>query len=169
MPVQTRFLRLYALLYALFTLAALGLIASVLFNANTASVVVEWTTASELDTVGFNLYRSESPEGAQKRLNESLIPAAADSLAGSDYHFTDKQARSGRTYFYWLEDVDAQGNLSRNGPIEARADAGGGAATWALALASVFILGWGWLNLLHGRLARNRLKESAASPQEEAA
>ena len=34
-----------------------------------ATVIVEWTTASELNTAGFNLYRRDSPDGPFTRLN----------------------------------------------------------------------------------------------------
>ena len=53
-----------------------------------AEVIVEWTTASELDTVGFNLLRAETQKGPFEQINSNLIPAGSDSLSGSNYNFT---------------------------------------------------------------------------------
>ncbi|MCK4814345.1 hypothetical protein KA005_01130, partial [bacterium] len=38
-------------------------------NVSTTSVEVEWETASELNTVGFNLYRSQSSDGQYDQIN----------------------------------------------------------------------------------------------------
>lgn len=82
------------------------------------AVAVEWTTASELDTVGFNLYRGLSPDGPFEKVNEHFIPPAEDPLVGGDYSFVDHQVIAGQHYYYWLEDVDQRGINSRHGPIE---------------------------------------------------
>ncbi|NIN65277.1 MAG: hypothetical protein GTO63_11385, partial [Anaerolineae bacterium] len=46
------------------------------------TVIVEWTTESEIDLAGFNLYRSERPDGPYVKVNEALIPASPDPLTG---------------------------------------------------------------------------------------
>ncbi|GAB4567566.1 MAG: hypothetical protein Kow0047_19810 [Anaerolineae bacterium] len=93
-----------------------------------ASVVVEWTTETEVDTAGFNLYRSESPDGPYVKVNDTLIPASPDPLTGGHYVYTDTQVIAGRTYYYQLEDVEISGQATRHGPIVVRA--AGGWATW---------------------------------------
>lgn len=113
-------------------------------------VVVEWSTASELDTVGFNVYRSASADRVGQRVNAQLIPASADSLTGGDYQFVDTTVSPGQTYYYWLEDVDVSGNVGRNGPIEARA-ASGMLLEWLLMVVLLGVLAWGWINLLRTR------------------
>jgi hypothetical protein len=90
-----------------------------------ATVEVEWTTASELSTVGFNLYRSDSQEGVYQKVNDELIPASPDPLIGGSYTYLDTQVKPGVTYYYQLEEVEAQGNGARYGPIEVRAQRGG--------------------------------------------
>jgi hypothetical protein len=116
--------------------------------ADSAVVLVEWATESEVDTAGFNLYRSDSPEGPFIRLNDHLIPASPDPLVGGSYVFTDTDVVAGRTYHYQLEDVELDGTGTRHGPIEAMARARGPsafanlAAWWPLAaLMAVLALG----------------------------
>ncbi len=91
----------------------------------TATVFVEWTTASELDTAGFNLYRSDAPDGVFTQVNQTLIPSSPDPLTGGSYSYTDYAVQPGQTYYYELEDVELDGNSSRHGPIEVRAQSGG--------------------------------------------
>jgi hypothetical protein len=110
-----------------------------------ATVIVEWTTASELNTAGFNLYRRDSPDGPFTRLNEHLIPASPDPLLGGSYAFTDTNVVAGRTYYYQLEDVETSGATTRHGPIEVKAEGSGQMALLALVLLVGAILGLGAL------------------------
>ncbi|GAB4530518.1 MAG: hypothetical protein Fur0018_17870 [Anaerolineales bacterium] len=114
-----------------------------------AVVVIEWSTASELDTIGFNLYRSESPSGPFEQINDRVIPSAGDALTGSDYRYQDDAVVPGRVYYYELEDLSAGDAGERHGPIEiaARGQVGlpaalaillfGGAAFWGTGSASL--------------------------------
>ena len=90
-----------------------------------STVIVEWSTASELDTAGFNLYRSETKEGPFEKINVELIPASADPLTGSSYKFEDKNATAGNKYFYQLEDIEYSGATQMFGPIEVKASGSG--------------------------------------------
>jgi hypothetical protein len=101
------------------------------------AILVEWSTASELSTVGFNIYRSENKDGPYEKVNQALIPASTDPLGGGDYSFRDTSVTAGNTYFYQLEDVDASGSQERYGPIQVVAQRGG---VVELVLASGLIL-----------------------------
>jgi hypothetical protein len=81
------------------------------------SVIVEWTTESEVNLAGFNVYRSESRDGPYVRLNDTLIPASPDPIAGASYSYADSTARGGVTYYYKLEDVELDGTATVHGPI----------------------------------------------------
>ena len=95
-------------------------------DSRTASVVIDWSTASELNTAGFNLYRSESPDGPFSKINDNLIPASPDPLTGGSYSYTDKNVSPGRTYYYQLEDVEISGGLNRNEEtVKVKASGGG--------------------------------------------
>jgi hypothetical protein len=142
------------------TLLTLILAGYVGYSSRQSRVVIEWSTASELETVGFNVYRSESPDGVGEKINEQLIPAASDPLSGGDYQFVDTTARPGQAYYYWLEDVGASGKVGRNGPIETNSAAGMG-IEWLLLAVLAGTLVWGWIGLL-----RSRPAVSSAEPME---
>ena len=130
--------RLVALLIILFALSGCA-----------APVRVEWTTETEMNTAGFNLYRGESADGPfDVKVNEQLIPPAADPLTGGKYQYVDKTARAGVTYYYRLEEVERNGGTNDFGPISVRA---GGLEWWHLlvlvGLAAVVVSLW----LLGGR------------------
>ena len=87
-------------------------------------VIVEWTTESEVDMAGFNLYRSDNPDGPYVKVNATLIPGALDPLLGGQYAYTDTNVVAGQTYYYKLEDVELDGTTTLHGPIEVVAEAG---------------------------------------------
>jgi len=95
-------------------------LASFTATPQSRSIQVDWETVSEVDNVGFNLYRAESPGGRQIRLNASLIPSKGPgSPIGYSYSFVDRTARPGRTYYYWLEDLSVHGWYTKYGPVSA--------------------------------------------------
>ena len=90
------------------------------------SVVLEWETASEIDNLGFNIYRSTEENGERVKINPQLIPTNVPpgSIFGSTYTFVDtgadlKQGQliPNRTYYYWLEARDIFGGSEMYGPI----------------------------------------------------
>ncbi len=90
---------------------------------STAPNLITWTTATEVNTAGFNLYRAESADGPYTKINDELIPAARDSLSGSQYEFSDANVIAGKTFYYQLEDVEFSGRTTRHGPITVTAHA----------------------------------------------
>jgi len=112
-------------LFSGFCIASLVFVSLGWRQSNEAVVVVEWKTASELNTAGFNLFRSENKDGPFSQINQNLIPAAPDPLTGGTYSYPDNSVTPGVMYYYQLEDLDYDGGSSRFGPIEVRAQAGG--------------------------------------------
>jgi hypothetical protein len=85
------------------------------------TVVLDWETVTEVDNLGFNLYRAEAPDGQRLRLNGTLIPGQAPgSPVGGSYQFVDEAVRPGVTYYYWLEDLDLSGVTTQHGPVSVR-------------------------------------------------
>ena len=99
-------------------------------------VVVTWETASEVDTGGFLLYRSECAAGPFSLLDETPILAVGDPLAGSAYRYEDSAVDWGRRYFYQLEEIEMDGGRNRyQETVESRAGAGW---PWALVIGAGF-------------------------------
>jgi hypothetical protein len=80
---------------------------------------VTWTTATEVDNIGFNLLRTESSLADYLKINAALIRAEGSALQGSAYTFRDNDVRPGHTYFYKLEDIDRDGTSTFHGPVSA--------------------------------------------------
>ncbi len=91
-------------------------------------VLVAWTTASELDTLGFDVYRSERPDRDFARVSPALVVASGDPT-GASYYLLDQTVTNGRTYYYLLEEVDLAGRGTLRGPASATPAGGLGAAT----------------------------------------
>jgi hypothetical protein len=81
---------------------------------------LSWETAIELNNVGFNIYRSGFVDGTLKKVNKELIPAKeVGSLSGAQYQYLNTPLKPWKTYYYWLESVDLNGETSLTGPIKA--------------------------------------------------
>lgn len=83
------------------------------------AVLATWETASELNNLGFNLYRGASAAGPDRQLNATLIPSQSPgSSGGYAYTWEDRaDLAPGATYFYWVEDVDISGAATMHGPV----------------------------------------------------
>lgn len=81
-------------------------------------LLVVWETASEINTLGFNLYRSTNPDNLGTQLNSDLIPSQSPGGGqGAYYEWADDEVAPTITYYYWLEDLDMQGNTTLHGPV----------------------------------------------------
>jgi hypothetical protein len=82
-------------------------------------IILSWSTVSEIDTAGFNLYRTESEDGKYIKINDALIPAQGSSTQGASYEFIDTDVKNRKTYYYKLEDRDLNGTSTIHGPVSA--------------------------------------------------
>lgn len=85
-------------------------------------VKLQWTTQSEQNNVGFNIYRSTSPKDGFKKINGSLIAAAGTSATPNTYSFIDDRLQEKGTYYYRLEDIDIEGQTNHHGPVTITVD-----------------------------------------------
>jgi uncharacterized repeat protein (TIGR01451 family) len=82
------------------------------------AVQVDWETILEIDSLGFNLYRSSDPRSGFVLLNSELIPVKnPGSLLGSRYIWLDSTVLPRGDYYYLLEEVDIYGKTESYGPI----------------------------------------------------
>lgn len=86
-------------------------------------ILVSWETATEVNNLGFNVYRAELVEGERVKLNPELIMSKVGpgGMTGATYEFLDETAVVGVTYYYWLEDVPLEAGVTPGiyGPISA--------------------------------------------------
>ncbi len=80
-----------------------------------AKVSVSWSTDSEIDNVGFNIWRAEG----FRRISDDMIPGEGGSTFGAAYEFIDNMVFNGKRYWYLLEDVDTEGISMFYGPVKA--------------------------------------------------
>jgi hypothetical protein len=85
-------------------------------------VSLSWTTAMEVDNVGFHIYRAANNAGRSQQLGErlstSIIPAQGNGT-GASYQFTDTHALTSdnEARAYLLEDIDLNGTRTLHGPF----------------------------------------------------
>ncbi len=84
---------------------------------------LEWETALEVGTVGFNVYR-EVEDGGVVQVNSRLLPGLVVAEQGGVYRLVDGGAKSGQTYRYWIEEVENGGRKTRYGPYAVTMKAG---------------------------------------------
>ena len=82
-------------------------------------VMLQWTTGSETDNLGFNLYRSATEDGEKVRVNAQLI-RGANRISGATYTHVDAGGQAGD--YYWLEDVEFDFDAEQHGPFRAAGD-----------------------------------------------
>lgn len=73
-------------------------------------VMLMWETASEANTAGFNIYRTDARTGERTQANVTLIPAQGELWLGTVYRFADEDALLGRQYHYTIEEVELDGS-----------------------------------------------------------
>ena len=80
---------------------------------------LEWTTQTEVNNLGFHIYRSTTKDGEYIRVNKKIIEGAGNSAMSRTYKYIDESVDSNvETYFYYLEDVDVAGVKNRFQIIE---------------------------------------------------
>jgi hypothetical protein len=86
------------------------ILASFTVTCDEGQVLVEWETASEVEVIGFKLWRNTSETGDYTQLND-LIPATAfGSPIGASYSYTDTNVINGTTYYYKLDVIAIDGS-----------------------------------------------------------
>jgi len=82
-------------------------------------VLLRWETITEVDNLGFNVYRGPSAEGPWTKLNDTLIPTQVPpgSPIGATYEWLDETVDSNVENYYMLEDVDLSGITTQHGPV----------------------------------------------------
>lgn len=84
-----------------------------------SSVTVRWKTECEVNTAGFNIYRSASAAGPYTKMNDNFIWGLGTSSRGREYKYVDPNVVNGTTYYYKLESVEFSDRSTWHGPVAA--------------------------------------------------
>ncbi len=71
--------------------------------------VIRWSTASEVDNFGFDVYRAEREEGPFTRITQQPVPGAGTSDEPARYEYTDTTIKPGIQYYYYVESISMSG------------------------------------------------------------
>ncbi|RMG67994.1 MAG: hypothetical protein D6715_03465 [Calditrichaeota bacterium] len=86
-------------------------------------IVLKWRTESEVQNLGFEIWRAEQEDGDYQMLSSyqsnPALEGQFNSSQATDYQFEDRQVLPGRVYWYRLVDVDVNGQKTEHGPISA--------------------------------------------------
>lgn len=118
--------------------------------AAASRATLTWKTESEVNTAGFNVYRSDSPDGPwQLRNPAGPVPAVGGPTDGAEYEFIDRGTVSGSTYYYVIEEVEFNMTTRRYNDSIVALTARSSREPAIAALAASVLLGAGgiWLGL----------------------
>ncbi len=79
---------------------------------------VRWSTASEVENYGFDVYRAEREEGPFVRLTARAIAGGGTTDTPREYEFVDTPIDPSRVYFYYVESISLGGERERFTPVE---------------------------------------------------
>ena len=92
-------------------------------EAQARTILLTWTTAEEIDTAGFTLWRRVAGIGDFEPITADLIPSQGGPLSGATYNYLDQTVSGGQTYEYELEALDIYGGSQTEGPVSVTLEA----------------------------------------------
>jgi hypothetical protein len=98
---------------------------SAAFNRETSQILLKWRTESELNNLGFDVYRSENIDGKFVKINPAHIKGAGTDSTSHDYKFIDESTVVGKTYYYYIESISFSGEREKSPTIKVIIDASG--------------------------------------------
>jgi hypothetical protein len=78
---------------------------------------LKWTTASEVDNFGFDIYRGLSEDGPFEKITTELLAGAGTTDEPQHYIFVDEAIDPSRDYFYYIESISLGGVRERFSPV----------------------------------------------------
>jgi hypothetical protein len=70
---------------------------------------LKWTTASEVENFGFNIYRSLNQDGPFERINDEPLPGAGTTDEPQSYVYVDDTIDPAQDYYYYIESISLGG------------------------------------------------------------
>jgi hypothetical protein len=78
---------------------------------------VRWSTASEVENFGFDVYRGETADGPWTRLTEQPVLGAGTSDDVHKYEYVDRTIDPHKAYYYWVESISISGVREHFTPV----------------------------------------------------
>ena len=98
--------------WPLFLIAAIvALFIFLLLRILSPCIVVRWHTEVEVDSIGFNILRSDGEHVGFYRINDAPIPTIGSVTSGASYTFNDRSVWWGQRYTYRLQEISANGDV----------------------------------------------------------
>ncbi len=80
-------------------------------------VQLSWTTVAETNNAGFRVLRGRDFDRDLEIMTQPMIPARGTELSGATYTWLDDSTQRSGGVYYYLEDVDLNGTVTRHGPV----------------------------------------------------
>jgi len=78
---------------------------------------LKWTTASEVENFGFDIFRGDSEEGPFEKMTKDPLPGGGTIDEPQSYLWEDFDIEKGKDYFYYIESISMAGVRERFSPI----------------------------------------------------
>ena len=78
---------------------------------------LKWSTASEVENFGYDVYRADAEEGPWARINTKPIPGAGTKDEPTYYQYMDTNIDPTRGYFYYVESISLKGVREKFTPV----------------------------------------------------
>ena len=78
---------------------------------------LKWTTASEVENFGYDVYRATSEDGPFERITEQPIPGAGTTDEPTAYEWADDTIDPHTQYWYYVESISMSNERERFTPI----------------------------------------------------
>jgi len=118
-PNQSDFSNYAGLIVSPTAIQLMSLSATEITVGYSSGVTIEWVIGMELNTFGYEIYRSR--DGAFENavaITDGLILASGDDV----YEFTDTTARIDQIYSYWLIEIQTDQQIYHYGPTRVRVE-----------------------------------------------
>jgi hypothetical protein len=81
------------------------------------SNTIKWSTASEVENFGYDVFRGDKEEGPFTRLNAKTIAGAGTVDEPRAYQYVDATIEAGKAYWYYVESISLAGVREKFTPV----------------------------------------------------
>ena len=78
---------------------------------------LKWTTASEVENFGFDIFRGLSEDGPFEKITTEPLPGAGTTDEPQNYVFVDESIDPSRDYYYYIESISLGGVREKFSPV----------------------------------------------------